>query len=134
KGFRRVVGVEEVLPKLGATGRSAMLGYVFDESWATRNEGTVSRFLAAAAKAKDILLTSDAEWERIAPLIGTGDPAVLKVYRDRYREGVPRRAIDDEETDARTLFGVLAAQGGSGLVGGAHALAPGTFFRPRSGS
>src|SRR5262245_4182525 len=30
KGFRRVAGVEDILPKLGAKGRSAMLGYVFD--------------------------------------------------------------------------------------------------------
>jgi len=133
KGFRRLIGMEDVLPRLGASGRAAMLGYVFDQGWAAKNAGTVERFLAVTHKAKEILATSDAEWRRIAPLVGTSDSATLKVYRDRYREGIPRRPIDDEEADARALFGVLAAQGGANLVGGATVLSPGTFFRAGSG-
>src|SRR5262245_56944441 len=37
KGLRRLVGIEDLLPRLGAGGRPAMLGYVFDEAWAARN-------------------------------------------------------------------------------------------------
>ena len=58
----------------------------------------------------------------------------LKAYRDRYREGIPRRPVEDEEADARALFRVLATQGGQSLVGGATELAPGTFYRSGSGS
>ena len=36
KGFRRLAGIEDILPKLGAKGRTAMIGYVFDEGWAQR--------------------------------------------------------------------------------------------------
>jgi len=134
KGLRRLVGIEDLLPRLGAGGRPAMLGYVFDEAWAARNRDTVSRFLDVTRKAKEILAGSDAEWERIAALVGANDAAALAIYRDRYREGIPRRPIADEEADARTLFGVLARQGGPALVGGASALEPGTFYRPGSGS
>jgi NitT/TauT family transport system substrate-binding protein len=134
KGFRRLLAIEDILPKLGARGPAAMLGYVFDETWAARNPDTIARFIDIARKAKEILGSSDAEWERIAPLVGTTDSAALKIYRDRYREGIPRRPIDDEEADAQTLFRVLAAQGGTSLTGGATALAPGTFARLRSGS
>ena len=38
KGFRRVAGIEELLPRLGASGRIAMIGYVFDEAWAGANQ------------------------------------------------------------------------------------------------
>ena len=38
KGFRRLAGIEDILPKLGAKGRIAMVGYVFDEGWASANE------------------------------------------------------------------------------------------------
>ena len=134
KGFRRLVGIEDLLPRLGAKGRTAMLGYVFDEAWAARNRAAVARFLEVARKAKEILATSDAEWERVAPLVRAGDAVALKAYRDRYREGIPRRAVEDEEADARTLFRVLATQGGQSLVGGARELAPGTFYRGGSGS
>ena len=85
-----------------------MVGYVFDEGWASANRDTVARFIAMTRKAKEILSTSDAEWEKIAPLTGAPDAATLRVYRDRYREGIPRRPIADEEADARVLYRVLA--------------------------
>jgi len=131
EGFRRVVDVEDLLPKFGVQGPLSMIGYSFDESWAARHRDALDRFLNAAAKAKEILLTSDAEWERIAPLTGARDAAALKVYRDRYRQGIPRRAIDAEEADARVLYRVLARLGASQLVGEGTELAAGTFYRPR---
>ena len=133
KGLRRLTAIEDILPKLGVTGRPAMLGYVFDEKWAAANAAAVRRFIDVTRKAKDILATSDAEWDRIARLTGAADAAALGVYRERYREGIPRRPIDAEEADARTLFRVLAAQGGRSLVGSATALDPKTFFHARPG-
>jgi NitT/TauT family transport system substrate-binding protein len=132
KGFRRIAGVEDILPKLGAKGRAALLGYVFDGSWAAKNRDTTARFIEVTRKAKEILATSDAEWDRIAPLVGAVDQPTLQTYRKRYREGIPRRSIDDEEEDARTLFRVLSLLGGRELVGPEKELAPGTFYRPDS--
>jgi NitT/TauT family transport system substrate-binding protein len=130
KGLRRVAGIEDILPRLGARGASAMLGYVFDERWAAQNRDAVARFIAVTRKAKEILAGSDDEWQRIGPLAGVSDAAALKILRDRYRAGIPRRPIADEEADARVLYGVLARLGGAELVGPARELAPGTFYRP----
>ncbi|HEY2136854.1 MAG TPA: ABC transporter substrate-binding protein [Xanthobacteraceae bacterium] len=129
RGLRRVAGIEDILPRLGATGPTSMLGYVFDEGWAAKNRDAVGRFLAVTRHAKDALAASDDEWQRIAPLVGVSDAATLKVYRDRYRAGIPRRPITEEESDARILFRVLARLGGAELVGPADELAPGTFYR-----
>jgi NitT/TauT family transport system substrate-binding protein len=131
RGMRRVADVADLLPKLGVTGHPAMVGYVFDDDWAARHPAVLTRFLDVSTKAKDILASSDAEWERIAPSVGTADPATLKLYRDHYRAGIPRRPIEQEEADARALFGVLAELGGSALVGPGKELAPGTFYRAR---
>jgi len=130
KGLRRVAGIEDILPRLGARGASAMLGYAFDERWAAQSRDAVARFLAVTRKAKEILAGSDDEWQRIAPLAGVTDAAALRILRDRYRAGIPRRPIADEEADARILYGVLAQLGGAELVGPARELAPGTFYRP----
>ena len=131
RGMRRVADVADLLPKLGVTGHPAMVGYVFDDDWAARHPAVLTRFLDVSTKAKDILASSDAEWERIAPSVGTADPVILKLYRDHYRAGIPRRPIEQEEADARALFGVLAELGGSALVGPGKELAPGTFYRAR---
>jgi NitT/TauT family transport system substrate-binding protein len=130
KGLHRVAGIEDILPRLGARGASAMLGYVFDARWAAQNRDAVARFIAVTRNAKEILAGSDDEWQRIAPLAGVADAAALKILRDRYRAGIPRRPIADEEADARILYGVLARLGGADLVGPAPELAPGTFYRP----
>ena len=128
KGFRRVAGIEDLLPKLGARGRIAMIGYVFDEAWAGANPELMARFIAMTRKAKEILATSDAEWDKIRPLTGAADDATLRAYRDRYREGIPRRPIADEEADARVIYRVLADIGGRELVGPAPELVSGTFY------
>ncbi|MBV9426561.1 MAG: ABC transporter substrate-binding protein [Bradyrhizobiaceae bacterium] len=130
RGLRRVIDVADILKKLGVAGRPAMVGYVFDEGWARTHAEALTRFLAAARTAKDILATSDAEWERIAPLTGVRDRQALAIYRDRYREGIPRRPLAEEEADARVLYRILGQQGGAELVGPATDLASGTFFSP----
>ncbi len=129
KGFRRLAGVEDLLPQFGAKGRTALVGYVFDEDWASAHRALVARFLSVTAKAKEILATSDAEWQAIAPLTGAPDEATLRAYRDRYRDGIPRRPVAEEEADARALYAVLASIGGRDLVGPATELSPGTYYK-----
>jgi NitT/TauT family transport system substrate-binding protein len=133
KGFRRLAGIEDILPNLGAKGAVSAVGYVFDESWAASHRDAVARFIAMTRKAKQLLVTSDAAWDEIAPLTGATDAAMLKVYRDRYRDGIPRRSIADEEMDARVLYRVLAETGGRDLVGPAAELDPGTFYHAAAG-
>ncbi|MCQ8140346.1 hypothetical protein NP564_24215, partial [Vibrio parahaemolyticus] len=60
KGFRRLAGIEEILPKLGAKGAVSAVGYVFEEGWAASHREAVTRFIAMTRKAKQLLVTSDA--------------------------------------------------------------------------
>jgi NitT/TauT family transport system substrate-binding protein len=130
KGFKRAIAVDDVMRQLGAKAAVAIVGYTFDGQWATRNKSVVDRFLQAARQAKEILATSDAEWQRLAPRIGVHDAAALAIFRQRYGEGIFRRPIAEEEADARALYAVLAEVGGSDLVGPARELDRGTFYRP----
>jgi len=130
KGFQRAVAMETVMRGLGAKGPVAIVGYTFESAFAARSRSTVDRFLDAVRQAKDILASSDAEWQRLAPRIRVTDPSTLAIYRQRYGEGIVRRPLAEEEDDARALYLVLADVGGAELVGPARELAPGTFYRP----
>jgi NitT/TauT family transport system substrate-binding protein len=110
-----------------------MVGYVFDETWADEHREMLTRFIDMTRKAKQILSTSDNEWDGIAKLTGAPDAATLQAYRERYREGIPHRPINDEENDARVLYRVLAGIGGHDLVGPAPELEPGTFYHALPG-
>jgi NitT/TauT family transport system substrate-binding protein len=133
KGFKRAIEMEAVMKGLGAKGAVSIVGYTFESAFAMRSRTTVDRFLDAARQAKDILATSEAEWQRLGPRIRVTDPAALAIYRKRYGEGIARRPLAEEEADARALYLVLAEIGGTELVGQARELAPGTFYRPASG-
>jgi NitT/TauT family transport system substrate-binding protein len=127
-GMRRAVPMADVMKSLGASGPVAMIGYVFNGKWAERNRPLLDRFFAATRQAKDILAQSPDEWQRLAPRISTNGTAALDVYRQRYLEGLPRRPLDAEVADAKTLYAVLADIGGADLVGPARTLDPGTFY------
>ena len=74
-----------------------------------------------------MLAKSDDEWLRLAPVI-RAEGEELEKLRDRYREGIPRRPVAEEEADAGKLYRVLAEIGGEKLVGRAPEMAPGTFW------
>ncbi|WP_024519208.1 ABC transporter substrate-binding protein [Bradyrhizobium sp. Tv2a-2] len=133
KGFRRLAPIQDIVQRFGAKGPVAMVGYVFEEEWANANRDRLARFVDMTRKAKQILSTSDSAWEEIAKLTGAADAATLRAYRDRYREGIPHRRIEDEEKDARVLYRVLAGIGGRDLVGPASDLDPGTYYHALPG-
>ena len=127
-GFRRLIGAEEAAAALGATGPVSALGYVFRDEWADENPDAAKGLVKASAQAKDLLARSDEEWLRLAPIV-RAEGKELEALRDRYREGIPRRPVAEDEADAGKLYRVLAEIGGEKLVGSAPDMAPGTFGR-----
>jgi NitT/TauT family transport system substrate-binding protein len=132
KGFRRLVSVEEAQTKLGLKAPNALIGYAFDDAFIASSGPALEKFLAAAKAAKDILATSDAEWDRIRPLMKMEDDATFLATRARYREGIPKRPVAEEEADAKQLYRVLHALGGAELMGEAAELDPGTYYKPKA--
>ena len=128
-GFTQLIGLEDVVSELGAKGEVAMVGYVFSESWAKENLEAVQAFLRAAAKADELLATSNQAWDAIKPLVRAEDEATFEALRRRYREGIPERSVEENERDAKVLYQFLRELGGEKLVGPGAELAPGTFWK-----
>ena len=134
EGFTVLMDMVDVEKALGAKGAVSMLGYVFEQSFAQADRGRVDRFLKVMKQAKAILVQSDEEWARIAPLVQAGDEASLRALREAYRAGVPKRGIAEEIEDARALFKVLLETGGAELAGPIRSFDPGMFYQPQDGS
>ncbi|MDH3231484.1 MAG: ABC transporter substrate-binding protein [Alphaproteobacteria bacterium] len=128
-GYRRVVGVGDALNRLGVTSDVPMLGYVFSEEWANANKDTVLGFAAASRAAKEILQSSNDEWERLRPKTNAANDQTLAALRDGFRVGIPARWGEVERADSQEVFGILAELGGRKLIGESDELQPGTFWR-----
>jgi len=128
-GFKQLIGIEDVVSELGAKGEVAMVGYVFSESWAKQHLPEVQGFLRAAAKADELLATSNQAWDAIRPLLQAPDDATFEALRRRYREGIPERSVAENEADAKVLYQFLRELGGEKLVGPGAELASGTFWK-----
>jgi NitT/TauT family transport system substrate-binding protein len=127
-GLRRVIGVRDAARELGVEVDVPLIGYVFRQSWADANEAAVLGFVRAVRKAKQILRDSDAEWDRIAPLMRASDPATFAALRDGYRAGIPERWGAAERRAAARMFDILYKYGGARLVGSGTRVADGTFW------
>jgi NitT/TauT family transport system substrate-binding protein len=129
-GYRSLLDVRDAELALGLTQPVALIGYAFSEEFAANHGSTIERFIAVAQKANEIMLHSDEEWNALRPLMNAEDDATFMAYRDRTREGMPRRPIAAEAADARTLFKALASAGGTQLVGPSKELDPGLYYQP----
>jgi len=130
EGYRRILDLRDAQAALGLEQPLALVGYAFSEEFATSHKSTIDRFIAVAQKADDIMLRSDAEWDALRPLMNVQDDWTFGAYRDRTREGIPRRPIAAEENDARALFRTLAGIGGAALVGPSQELDRGLYYQP----
>jgi len=127
-GYRRLIGIGEVQEALGVPASVPQLGYIFQESWADQHTELVLAFARASRAAKAIMLSSDAEWQRLLPVTRAENEAELAAYMRRYREGIVEHWGPEQQAGAARLYLVLAELGGEKLVGRGKELAPGTFW------
>ena len=116
------------MEQLGVAANTPQLGWVFKEEWAAANPGLVQKLITASRATKQIMVESDAEWQRLQVLTRAENESVQKALMSRWREGVPKSWGDAERAAAAKLYLVLAELGGEKLVGSAKELVPGTFW------
>ncbi len=128
QGLRRLIGVEEIARQLGIESPLPLVGFIFGEGWARENEAATASLLRAIEAAMQRMAESDAEWERLRPLMKAPDDAAFLALRDRFRQGIPGPWTAERRADARRLFALLAELGGEKLVGRASVWQDGTFW------
>ncbi len=129
-GLRRAIDMVDVEKALGAKGPVAIIGYVFNESFADSHKDALRRYFEAAAEARNVLAEDPTAWAPIKERLKIVDDAALAVYKQRYLEGAPKRPVAEEAADAKALFQAMADIGGRELVGGATELDTRLFYDP----
>lgn len=124
-GFRRLIGMDEVLRALGIDPVPALIGFVWREQTQAGKGPAIAAFLDAVAKANAILATSDSAWERIKGLVKPRDEAEFAAIKTYYRAGIPSPWTAADTRSAEELTQVLKNAGSGEFIGG------GTRFDPK---
>jgi NitT/TauT family transport system substrate-binding protein len=127
-GARSVLTVEDAVRSLGVTASVPYFGYTFAQHWAEQNAALIDGLITVSRQARDILTTSDAEWQRLQPLTGAANDDELVRLRDWYRSGIPLHWGSPERQAVVQLLEILAKIGGPELTRSINALPAGTFW------
>ncbi|TAL44435.1 MAG: ABC transporter substrate-binding protein [Methylovulum sp.] len=128
QGYRQVIDGKGILKGLGITDTVPSLGYVFKQSWALENKQAVNRFLTASRRAKNLLCTSDAAWQKVIPLTKADDAATQTRLRQRYCEGRIEHWGEKEQQAEARIYSMLRTLTNNQLTGQSEHLQPGTFW------
>ncbi|WP_415887565.1 ABC transporter substrate-binding protein [Neptuniibacter sp. QD29_5] len=132
KGFKPVLKVKDIVKGLGIQTQVPLVGWVFEDKWKTQNGELLDNFLKASLEARQILLNSDEEWQRIRPLTHAENDEVFNALKNGYRGGVLQRFTERELDSLDRLYAIMAAEGGDALTGGADLLDRDLFYIPVS--
>lgn len=124
-GYRKLIGMEEVLNALGIDPVPSLVGFIWREATEQKKGPAIAAFLDAVAKANAVLKTSDSAWERIRDLVKPKDDAELAAIKAYYRAGIPQPWAQAQTRSAQKLTQVLRDAGGGALLG------EGTAFDPK---
>ena len=127
KGYRQLIGVEELADRLGARGRIAFVGFLFK---ADAPEAELAGVAKAVRGAESLLADDPATWTTVRPLMEAKDEATFAALKQAFISGIPRKGRAEEIKDASDFFAVMARIGGPALVGEATSLPPDLYVGP----
>ena len=119
KGYRQVTSVEEIAASLGAKGKVALGGFLFQQS---AEASTLQAFAKAVHQALTTLETKPEAWAKIRPLMQAPDEATFEDLKQAFLRGIPHKSRDEEIADTKSLYAIVAKLGGAALVGSATSL------------
>lgn len=128
KGFRRLIGSDDIMRAFGARGSMALIGYLLTGETVGAKSEAVAGFTRASKAAKDMLASDASAWDVVRPLMAAEDAATFEALKRDFLAGIPRRPLAAERADGERLYGVLARLGGERLVGAGAALPPDLYY------
>ncbi|MGJ8604801.1 MAG: ABC transporter substrate-binding protein [Marivita sp.] len=130
-GMKPLITVDAAARELGLDPETPLLGYVMRGETLRDHPELVKGLAAASRAAKDLLASSDAEWDRLRPRMNAKTDAEFGALKAGFLQGIPADAAVDEEAAARMLA-LMAELGGEKLIGAATTLPEGVFVQPGS--
>jgi NitT/TauT family transport system substrate-binding protein len=131
-GLKQVIGVPEMMDALEIEPSPPLVGFVWRSSQLGDRGAAVAGFMKSVLEANRLLATSDAEWDRLRPLMQVDSDAEFAALKARYREGMVEGWSAAYTSSADKLYDTLETLGGETLIGPKTEFEPSVFWMPSS--
>ncbi len=84
-GMRHLISIDAAAEALGLAPQTPLLGYIVKGEMLAEEPEAVAGLARASRAARDLLRESDAEWERLRPIMGAENDAEFRAGRDTRR-------------------------------------------------
>ena len=132
QGMKSLITVKQMMRDLGVEESLPLLMWIFPQQKFDDDFESVLKFLRSSYAAKKILAESDAEWQRIRPLLKVESDSEFLILKQYYRQSIPDRFGNREINAAKNMFDLFRQHGGKHLIGKSTQLNEGTFFQHES--
>ena len=116
-GFQQLYGVDDIMRGLGISEPPPLIGFLYRKPVSAEQKLKFASFIRSVQAASRILQTSDAEWDRIRPLMAVKSDGEFTYLRKRFREGQLKEGATNLSANAQLLFEVMRQTGGEKVVG-----------------
>ncbi len=110
KGVKPLISIEEVFNYLGVKEQIPFIGWTFSKQFAQKNSNLINSFINASLEAKEILLSSNEEWNRVKPLMNVKNDEVFESLKEGYKKGVIKDFSEKNIEDIKKVYKLLAKQ------------------------
>jgi NitT/TauT family transport system substrate-binding protein len=131
-GLKQIIGVPEMMDALEIEPNPPLVGFVWRTAQLGDRGDALAGFMKAVVEANRLLATSDAEWDRLRPLMQADSDAEFAALKARYREGMVEGWSAAYTGSADKLYEALETLGGETLVGPKTTFEPEVFWMPSS--
>lgn len=117
KGFKPLIDMTDVLKQLDVKEDLSFVGWTFNKSKAEKNRALYNAFLKSTFEAKDILLSSQKEWDRIKPLMNVKDTQSFESLIHGYKQGVVKDFSNENIEASKKIFKIFLDEKNSDFLG-----------------
>ena len=130
-GMRLLASTSQAAVALGLNPETPLLGYVLTGDFVRNNPEIVEGMVRASRRAKDLLASDPAAWDRLRDKMRAKTDAQFEALKAGWIAGIPAPGPVSRE-DASKMLAIMASLGGADLVGKATTLPEGLFYEPAS--
>lgn len=116
-GFQQLFGVDEFMRGLGIKNPPPLIGFLFRKPSSAPQQRAFAGFMRSVNAASQLLLESDAEWDRIRPRMAVKSDAEFVTLKQRFRAGRLQGWTPADTGSSKALFDLLLQTGGAKVVG-----------------